>query len=64
MNAELAWLRCVELECRGLGVIDTVEQLAAFLEGILQYEVIYAFQTKEQGIKKKKWKMSSKVPKV
>lgn len=33
---------------------ETIEQLAAFLEEILQCEVIYASQTKEQGIKKKR----------
>lgn len=42
---------------------ETVEQLAAFLEEILQYEVIYAFQTKEQGIKKKKKKDEFQSPK-
>lgn len=35
---------------------ETVKQLTALLEEILQYEVIYAFQTKEQGVKERKEK--------
>lgn len=33
----------------------TVEQLAAFLEELLKYEVIYVFQTKDRALKKKEF---------